>query len=250
MNTLLFYKNPVPLNREAHRNVRFKPLADGYSYAAMANSVPIALVEFPNACVEYPVVFILNDNGDGTPVALTGLRNNENVFVAVDNNWDGDYVPAFVRRYPFALYEEPGTNNMYVLVDEEAAGFNAADGEPLFKEDGSESDLLAHILKFVDYFKGEGPRARDFVALLKKHELLVSQTINVQAPGGGTLAMEGFHVVDEEKLAKLNDTTLLELARSGDLTRIYAHLLSLNNLPKLLRRLGPRLEAERAEKTA
>jgi hypothetical protein len=241
MNTLLFYKKPVPLNRETHRKTRFKPMAEGFRFAAGSTSVPLGLVEFAPAAVEYPVVFLVRENGDGSPLVLTGLRENENLFVDADNRWNADYVPAFVRRYPFALYEQQGSDDMLVMIDESAPGFNAEDGLPLFEEDGKESPFLAQALEFVDFFKGEGPRTRAFVATLKKHDLLIARSIDLRMPDGSTMAMEGFHVVDEERLAKLSDATMLELVRSGDLGLIHAHLLSLNNVSKLLRRLEARL---------
>lgn len=241
MNTLLFYKKPVPLNREIHRKTRLKLLAEGYQYAAQVNAIPVALAEFSQICVEYPIVFLVSENGDGTPAALTGLRNDENLFVDAGGGWNGDYIPTFVRRYPFALYEQPNGEDVVVMIDEAAPGFDAEDGLPLFDDEGKESPLLMQVLQFIEHFKDAGPTARAFVATLKKHDLLIPRSIDIQMPDGATMSMNGFFVVDEERLAKLSDATLLELARSGDLVRIHAHLLSLNNVSKLLRRLEPRL---------
>jgi hypothetical protein len=246
MSTLLFYKKPVALNREVHRDTRLKPLADGFSYASKINAIPLALIELADASVEYPVVFLLQENGEGTPAALTGMRDKENLFVTADRRWDGGYIPAFVRRYPFALYEQPDSEELYVLIDEQAPGFNAEDGERLFAEDGKESPMLAQALQFVEYFKGEGARVREFIATLRKHDLLIPNSISMHTPNGGKLVMDGFYVVDEARLSKLDDASLLVLARNGDLTRIHAHLLSLNNAHKLIRRLESRLAAELA----
>jgi hypothetical protein len=43
--------------------------------------------------------------------------------------------------------------------------------------------------------------------------------------------------INEEKLSILEDSVLAELHRKGYLPRIYAHLKSLQNFQKLLRRL-------------
>jgi hypothetical protein len=241
MNTLLFYKKPVPLNRETHRHTRFKPLAEGFRFAAKNTAVPVGLIEFPKVAIEYPIVFLMNENGDGSPAALTGVRNDENLFVGADGDWNGEYVPAFVRRYPFALYEQPNGEDMLVMIDEEAPGFNAEDGQPLFDDEGKEGQLLTQALQFIEFFKNEGPLTRAFVAMLKKHDLLVPRSIDIQMPGDVKMSMNGFFVVEEERLAKLSDEVLLELVRSGDFSRIQAHLLSLNNVSKLLHRLEPRM---------
>ena len=39
------------------------------------------------------------------PVALLGLRNEENLFIAEDGSTDAHYIPAFARRCPFELAE-------------------------------------------------------------------------------------------------------------------------------------------------
>ncbi|MEJ1959619.1 MAG: SapC family protein [Nitrosomonadales bacterium] len=50
-------------------------------------------------------------------------------------------------------------------------------------------------------------------------------------------------MVDEAKLAALADDKLLQLAKSGELGRIYAHLISLSNISNFTS-----LDAKRAAK--
>lgn len=76
-------------------------------FAGETNSVILAGVEFSEAAKEYPIVF--TQAGDKVvPVALLGLRNEENLFVDGKGGWDGRYIPSFVRRYPFILAETGG----------------------------------------------------------------------------------------------------------------------------------------------
>ena len=49
--------------------------------------------------------------------------------------------------------------------------------------------------------------------------------------------MNGFSVLEEQRLMALADADLLALAKNGSLAVIYAHLLSLANVQKLLGRL-------------
>jgi hypothetical protein len=42
--------------------------------------------------------------------------------------------------------------------------------------------------------------------------------------------INGIWMVDEAKLTALDDDKLLQLAKTGELSRIYAHLISLSNL--------------------
>ena len=79
MPSLLFYEKPVALNREQHRNTRIGPVGN-YHYAARTNSVALAAAEFVEACKEYPIVFA-DVGGRMIPVALLGLREDENLFI-------------------------------------------------------------------------------------------------------------------------------------------------------------------------
>lgn len=240
MTTMMFYKKLVPINRETHRNLRLKPLSAGFSFAANENALPVAPIEFAQACIEYPIVFAMDEDGkNGGPIVLTGIRTQENLFVDASGKWDSPYIPAFVRRYPFVLHEQDN-ESFYVLFDEECPGFGAEDGERLFTDDGKETPMFADFVRFLDFFKGQGDAARTFVARLQELGLLVPQSISAQT-SQGEMSLSGFHIVDEKKLAELDDARMLELVRNGYLALIYAHLASLGNVQKLLRHLEPRL---------
>ena len=91
MQLPLFYKKIVPLNREQHKNLYIEPV-EGFGFAAGTNSLYIAAVEFPRAAREYPIVFGKDAEGNVFPVALLGLKKNQNVFVNKKGEWKADYV--------------------------------------------------------------------------------------------------------------------------------------------------------------
>ena len=62
----------------------------------------------------------------------------------------------------------------------------------------------------------------------------------MQPVNGKEFTLDGFFVVDEQKLRELKGKALQELAKSGDLGWIYAHLMSLVNVEALTRRLDTR----------
>jgi hypothetical protein len=55
------------------------------------------------------------------------------------------------------------------------------------------------------------------------------------------LVLQGFSVVDEQRLASLGDADLLGLVRDGYLALIYSHMGSLSNVSRLSERLAARL---------
>lgn len=233
----MFYKNPVAIDRATHRDLRYKSQAKGFSYAACANSIPLAAVEFASACLDYPIVFVTDDQQGGIPVALTGLRDNENLFVTAAGQWDAGYIPAFVRRYPFVLQGDENCEEFGVLIDAEADGFGKEDGERLFAEDGTDTAMLTGVLELLSQYRAHTQQTSSFVQQLRKLDLLIPRVINAVTKKGATFTMDGFSVVDGERLNSLGDADLLALARSGHLASIHAHLISLSNIQKILVRL-------------
>ncbi len=245
MPTLLFYHKPVALNREAHRKLKIRPVPS-FAYARTVNSVPLTGNEFAAAARTLPIVFINDAKQQPNPIALLGLRRDENLFVEADGNWSGGYIPAFIRRYPFVLIEKPGSDTMTVGIDEAFPGFNADEGESIFAEDGSEGASLKRAMEFLNAYQTDARRTQDFLAQLKRLDLLIPRAINVQLKDGTKFSVDGFSVVDEARLVKLDEKEAGALLRSGYLGWIYMHLLSMANVADLSSRLDPRIEKKSA----
>ena len=252
MATLLFYQKPVQLNSDVHKNARLGALTGDFSFSKETNSIPLAAVEFFDTAREYPIAFTGREGGALFPIALVGVRQNENLFVTNEGKWEGRYVPAFVRRYPFVLAEKQDADDFNVYLDEAYPGFGAADGERLFTDSGEHTPLLKQALEFLGTYQGEIKRTRLFVERLQALNLLIPRVLEVVRPNEQPMVLQGFSVVDEAKLQSLPDADLLDLARSGLLAWVHAHLMSLNNVPVLGERLNTRLgkPAQAAETVA
>ena len=236
MKQLLFYENPVALNKERHRAFKIDNKGASFSFAKGTNSVIITGMEFVHISKEYPIVFA--KAGERTvPLALLGLRNDENLFVNEAGHWDARYIPAFVRRYPFVLADS-GDGNLAVCIDEGFAGFNAETGVPLFDEAGEQSPLLENAMRFLKEYQEQNQRTEIFVNRLQELELLTELTAQAELAGGIKFSMNGLLVVDEKKLMELDKKQALDLFRSGELGWVYAHLLSLSNMNRLAEMLG------------
>jgi hypothetical protein len=244
--SMLFFKNPVALDREQHRNTHLKPTAIGYSYAKSANAVPLTLSEMAPASLEYPIVFTLNADGTGMPAAVLGIRNNENLFVDAQGNWDADYIPGYVRCYPFALQPTSENGDAIVLLDGGFEGINETEGVDLFDKEGQPAQYLQLTISALEQFHKQERASMEFVAMLNKHGLLVPKMIEITAANNTKIKLDGFHVIEESKLNALGDEVLLELARHGGMGLVYAHLFSFGTMPRLIRRLEPRLAMEKA----
>ncbi|MEA2082640.1 MAG: SapC family protein [Thermodesulfobacteriota bacterium] len=236
MAELLFYKKPVPIDKNVHKNTRFVPVSN-HGFAAETNSVPLAAVEFKEAGKEYPIIFIKTPAEKFVAVALVGIREKENLFIDENNKWDASYIPAYVRRYPFVLSTTPKENEMVICIDEEYVGFDNPAGEPLLQADGEPSHLLSETMKLVKEFHEHLQRTESFVKQLEEYGLLKNLNATV-GPPGREAKLTGFSVVDEKKLLQLDDEKILKLFKSGQLGLIYFHMASLANLGRLGTRLA------------
>ncbi len=243
-----FYTRPELLNRELFRNKRIAPIKD-YGFASKVNSLYLAGVEFADACKEYPLVFTRVGQDKVVPVAILGLRDGENLFVDANLVWQAKYVPAFVRRYPFVLAELSG-EQMGVCIDTNYPGFTDQGGEALFDTTGANTTFLQNALDFLNRYQIEHMRTERFCQRLLSLNLLVEMDAKAELTDGSSYLVNGLMVIDEQKLLQLGDAQALEIFRAGELSWIYAHLMSLPNLNTLTERLGARNAAKAAALSA
>jgi SapC len=232
MATMMFYEKPVALNREIHKHARILP-ANDFKFAAKTNSIALSGIEFIEAAKDYPIVFAKLSDEVTVPVALLSLRNDENLYVDNDGKWDARYIPAFVRRYPFVLAENDG-KQFTVCIDEAFPGLNESDGQALFDEQGENTPFLQNALDFMNNFQAQFRMTEDFVKQLKELDLLTEISAKAELHSGENFLLGGIMIIDEQKLLKLDPEKVLELFQSGKLGWIYAHLISLSNMSRLL----------------
>ncbi len=242
------YREPVLLDSEKHRHKRLVPLTD-FSITRNMHAVFLTATEFPQAALDLPIIFVnTGERLEGgkamvSPVALLGLTENENLRVDDGGRWSGRYLPAFIRRFPFLTAGAQGTSAPGVFVDLAWSGFSDVEGEPLFDEHGEATELLKRVLDFLRRFDEERQRTQAFCRTIVELGLLKDMSADASLPGGQNLKVEGFFVVDEDKLAKLPDAAVLDLHRSGELMLMQVHLASLGNMRDLVERKALRQHA-------
>jgi hypothetical protein len=240
MTTLLIYQDAVALDRDRHRALKLKP-TDNARFAANAHAVPLVAVEFAEAAREYPIVFARGAVADAVLgellcFALTGMHEHENLYLDAAGRWDAHYVPAFIRRYPF-VFAQTGTDQLTVCIDETFPGFDESEGEPLFDAAGEPAPLLKNALELLTDYQQHVQLTGSFLKKLDASGLLMEAQLEANFPDGRRALVQGMLVVDETKLKQLPPATLQEWFVSGELGLIYAHLLSLGNLSRLVQRM-------------
>lgn len=230
----LFYKKPVPLNSEVHALTRIGKSPGGFAFAASAHSVMLAGVEFAEACRFFPILFSSLGNGAVAPVALLGLQSGENMFVGAAGEWLAEYVPAYVRRYPFITTSGDGAPQT-VCFDELCEGVNVEEGELLFLN-GEQTPYLQGVLRFLTDYTAQINSTEVVCRQISDKGLLKPMTLNVQLNDGRKLSLTDFQVVDEQKLNELDKDALDEIFRSGALAMIYFHLVSMRAIAGMVNR--------------
>lgn len=224
----------VPVNRDRHAQKRVKQI-DNYKFAQPFHIVSIMAHEFVRAAAIYPIVFIENRAEDTfRPVTLLGLEPGENVFVDAAGNWQASYIPAIVRRYPFALSKAGEEGVFTVCVDEGSPLVGDDEGMPLFDADGEPAEALENVKRYLGELQRMDAQTNAFCEFLVTHNMLTP--LNVQLRQSDQVKnISGCFVINEERLNNLSDELFLEMRQRGYLPSTFAHLGSLVQMECLLK---------------
>ncbi len=240
----LFYKNPTPLDAKKHVNLSLKK-DFGFSFTKDINAVPVNMVEMPQICHFYPIAFSPDDNA--TPVAILGLRDNENLLLDAQDNWDVNaYIPAYIRRYPFIFSEIPDSDQLTLCIDHTDDITEESKERPLFDAEGAPSDLAKNALEFCKSYHAAAGQTLAFSKAIAQQGLLIEREAQINIAGNRRINFSGFRIIDEKKLSELDDKVFIEWRQKGWLPFLYAHLFSGAQWQRLTRLLNQRLEKEAA----
>jgi len=232
--------NLAVLNNVDHKDLKI----DTQRSAAMGDNymcVPTFPHEFRAVQAHYPIVFAKNDSsGEYTPLALLGLQDDENLFL-VDGQWDARYIPLCAEAKPFLIgaggsglghEEQPWV----IHVDMDSPKLSNDKGLSLFKEMGGNSPYLDRVREVLSHVKEGISEVKPFIELLIKYDLLEPFAVETTLKNGQKYKFQGFHVINEERLAKLSGEELSYLHASGYLFDIYMQAASLSNFSALFDR--------------
>ena len=234
----LFYRNPEPLDAEKHRKLALKKNF-GLGFTTNVNAVPITMIEMPQICHFYPIAF--SPDANATPVAILGLKDNENLYVDKKGEWEQNaYIPSYIRRYPFIFSEHPDSDQLTLCIDTDKSIVEENGEQRFFTDDGEATTLAKNALEFCKSYHAAAHQTAAFGQDMLKAGLLVERSAEIMVPGGKEINFSGFRIIDEAKLAEIDDATFLDFRKKGWLPFIYAHLFSGAQWQKLSALLGKR----------
>lgn len=204
------------------------------------NAIPVTMAEIGPASRHYPIIFASADNGQSFGVvALVGLAYNENLFVGPDNAWiAGVYQPAYLRRYPFcmATVSRDGQQQDERIVCVASEALDEANGQPLLDAAGQNQPWWDSQRHLVLEYEADLIRTQQMCDLLAKLDVLRPFGAQAISKSGAITNLAGMYRVEEQLLERLKADDLRMLIGKGVMSRLYAHMISLDNLGALLDR--------------
>jgi len=228
---------PVPLRFEKHGNLRLQDSQDFSQYKTM-HLVPVVFHEFYTLATEFPLVFVRNsERGDFVPVAMMGLTKEQNLYCQ-ESRWDPVFVPSTFTLAPLSLHRlDDDKGEAVVAIDEQSPLLGEDTGEPLFQATGEYTDYLQQRIDQVIKITRQSLQSRALCDYLASINLFKTRALTFQSSAETTrYEVEGVYTIDEERLDKLGDDEFLELRKRGLIPLLYAHLTSLHQFRRLLRR--------------
>ncbi len=224
------YTNLQVLDKMKHKEFKINPL-ENLNFAKQSAFLPVVANEAALIGATFPVVFTSEENA--SLVALVSL-GGDSLAINSEGKWITSYVPSVLRKYPFSMAStKENADQKVILIDEDSHLFSKSKGKQLFKKDGEKSETLEHAINFLTSHEQQSIVTKNIVSEIVKSGILEEREISVGEGDEKKVLVNGFRVVDREKLNNLSDDILASWVRRGIITFIDAHLKSLENIQTL-----------------
>lgn len=232
----------VPINAERHAAKKVKE-TNGFDFASEFHIAYITMHEFARAASIFPIVFLEDKQKDRfRPVVLMGLNAGENLFVDESGQWQASYVPAIIRRYPFALSPAGSDGKYVVCIDEASPQVSDTEGAALFDENGKPTQVIENVKRYLGELQQMDGFTNEFAEFLSVNNMLTPLNMRVR-DNDKVKNLAGCYVVNEERLNNLSDQKFLEIRTKNYLPPLYAHLISLAQTERLVKLQDERIAA-------
>ena len=226
------FKSIIPISYERHGAKRVKTI-ENFDFAKNVNMASIMVHEFSRAASLYPIVFVEEKRKDKfVPVVLLGLEEGENLFIQEDK-WQVSYIPAIIRRYPFALAKTEEEGRFTVCIDEQSDLINEYEGQALFNDNGEQAELMERVKRYLVELQQMDQFTEGFCKYLSEKNMFTPMNLKVRI-GQELRNIKGAYIINEERLNSLSDETFLEMRAKKYIPVVYAHLSSLSQIERLL----------------
>ncbi|MGA1933749.1 SapC family protein [Arcobacter sp. YIC-464] len=226
------FKKIVPITLNNHKDVKVKQI-DNFNFVSDIHLASVMVHEFSRAAATYPIVFLEDKANDKfRPVVMLGLEAGENLFVQ-EGKWKASYIPAIVRRYPFALSKTGDEDRYVICIDEDSEFVNKEEGQAIFKEDGTADEVMDRVKKYLTELQQMDMFTDKFCEDMKSENMFTPLNMKVRV-GDEIKNVGGAYVINEERFNDLNNEKFIALREKKYIPIIYSHLSSLAQIERLL----------------
>ena len=222
--------NFVPLDKEKHKDLKVA-VSNTFKFAKDTHLAAATIREFAQLAATMPLVFIEDANTKRHHiVAMLGMEQNQNLFLTGES-WQGPHIPMNLLRYPFDV--RPDGDKLGVFIDENSDLIND-EGQPLFTDDGEPSEFLKNRQQFLADLANSEMMTQRFVKQVIDLDLLDPIQIRLIYKSGQQRNVTGMLGINEKKVLELPEDKVVELHKSGFLGAMYAVMMSLGQLNRLV----------------
>lgn len=223
-----------------HRDLKVMAAPDeGLGDAIMA--CPTLPIEFRRVQNEFPILFQRNvETGRFSAVALMGFEDGENLFFE-DGRWNARYRPLVLAVQPFLIgrsAQSGGSSQVHINLDHPRVG--DPEGVRLFDDNGEPSPHLDTVRDMLNQLDVGLADSVGFYDALERYQLLEPFALDIALDDGSDHRLVGYHLIDEDRLQRLEPGALAELHRDNYLMPVFMALASLSNVPDLVARKNRR----------
>jgi len=227
------YKNLEVISKVEHKDSNIK-LVENFSYAKEEINAPVTVAEFYEACKNYPIVFAKDKDNVWFASIMLGYKEKQNIFVDDKGEWEKlHYIPAAIRRYPFIFINQEKSEDLILGIEKDYLSSDKKDESRKLFEKEDNSEFLNGVLKFLNQFQNDAKVTSNFIKQLADWDLLEEKVATIKTASNEQYNINGFFVVNEEKMRHLSKKRKEELCEKDMIPLITAHLISLSNIQKL-----------------
>lgn len=217
----------VQVSRSEHAQSAYRPFSN-YQHARGMTVAALVRTEMVQASMAMPLAFAVE--GEQTAlVAVMGLAEGQNLFVAPDGRWVGAYVPAVLRAHPFALAATAEGTPVLVIDEEALVAAGTAGCEPIFAEDGELTEKMAGVMRFLGALQQDEAGTKAAAAALRAAGVIVPWELELKGKDGSR-RIEGLNRIDEAALNALPAEQFAALRTHGALAVAHAQMFSMGHI--------------------
>lgn len=233
---VMFYGKPQPLSKDKHKGFGVKQVAKPFEFMEKQHFMPLTAVEFAAASASYPVVF---GGDERNPIAIMGIRPDENLFVTEGQFNNDFYLPSFARRYPFVLAGDEKNERFVVCIDEQADCITKDNPATEFFDGDETSKFTQDAFQFLQNFERDRRATTTMIERFKELDLFEPKDMHFQGQNADGSPAErqkiaDYFAVSPDKLGGLDEATMAEFVTKGYMAVAYAHIHSLGNWQRLV----------------